>query len=70
MKHRSLKLKAEFILQVVYKAKDLTKLMEKKELYEGKLERFYDFTSRNPAAPRPTVKVHRHSMQRQCKYHE
>ena len=70
MKHQSLLLKAKFLLQVVYKAKDLTKLMKKKESYEGKLERYYDFTSRNPAAPRPTIKVHIHSMQRQCKYHE
>ena len=32
---KSFILKPEFILQVVYKAKDLTKLMNMKELYEG-----------------------------------
>ena len=57
-------------MQVMYKTKDVTKLMENKELYKGKLERFYEFTSKNPAAPRFTAKVQKHSMQRRCKYHE
>lgn len=46
--------------QVVYKAKELTKLIKEKEKYEGKLERWYDQLSREPSTPRPTIKPRKH----------
>ena len=45
------------VAQVVYKADRLTKLIERKETFETKLERMYDRLIATPRATRPTVKV-------------
>ncbi|KAG0577950.1 hypothetical protein KC19_5G194100 [Ceratodon purpureus] len=46
--------------QVVYNAKKLTKLLKKKQKYEGKVEKWMDALDREPSTPRPTVKIRKH----------
>ena len=50
-------LTAWLTLQVVYKANKLSTLIKKKQNFEGKLERVFQFMSREPKADRPLVKV-------------
>lgn len=45
------------MLQVVYEAKKLTKLVKKLEKYEGELELINQYLAANPEAPKPTIKV-------------
>lgn len=45
------------MLQVVYEAKKLAKLVKKVKKYEDELEFINQLIKANPQAPRPTVKV-------------
>jgi len=44
-------------VQVVYKAKKLTKLLKKKRMCESKLERWQEQLHKEPSTPRPVVKI-------------
>lgn len=44
----------------MYNAKKLTKLLKKKQKYEGKVEKWMDALDREPSTPRPTVKIRKH----------